>query len=409
MRCVDAQEGSSELLSLAEVAELAGVSEDFVSDLDRAGVISPVGTGYPPHAVREAMLVAGCVEAGLPLDAIGAALSSGHLSIAAVRSPYYERWGSQQPETWADVARDLGISMTLIQEVHRAVGFGVPSPEDHPRGDDRGMLTSIAVAVHSGFAEDAVLRVVRVYGESMRRITRTETELWHEFVELPLERAGASQREILEAGTEIGSDMMAVVDASILSVYHRMQEHAWMDDLIEHVELALVEGGVYAKPDRPTTMAFMDISGYTALTEERGDRAAADLASRLASIVQRTASAHHGEAMKWLGDGVMFRFRDAGGGVRGALEVVEATGSGGLPPAHVGMHTGAVVERDGDVFGRTVNLASRISGVAGPGEVLCTADVAEATGRNGVRFDAVGAVELKGVADPVELLRASRA
>jgi class 3 adenylate cyclase len=128
----------------------------------------------------------------------------------------------------------------------------------------------------------------------------------------------------------------------------------------------------------------------------------------MASIVQRTASAFHGEAMKWLGDGVMFRFRDAAAGVRGSLELVEGTGPSGLPPAHVGMHTGAVVERDGDVFGRTVNLASRISGVAGPGEVLCTADVAEAAAGGGVRFEPIGAVELKGVVAPVQLLRAAR-
>lgn len=395
-------------LTLSEVAELAGVSEGFVRDLVRAGVVDRDGAGFPRHCVREAMLVAGCVEAGLPLDAIGAAIASGYLSIAAVRSTYYERWGSRQPETWGEVADELGLPIELIREVHRAAGFGVPGADDHPRGDDRAMVQAIAVAYGAGWAEEALLRIARVYGESMRRITRTETEMWHEFVDVPLERSGANQREILEAGTTVGDAMMAAVDASILSVYHRMQEHAWMDDLIEHIELALVEGGVYAKPDRPTTMAFMDISGYTALTEERGDRAAAELASRMASIVQRTASAHDGEAMKWLGDGVMFRFRSAAGGVHGALEVVEATGSHGMPPAHVGMHTGAVVERDGDLFGRTVNLASRISGVAGPGEVLCTSDVAEAAGGAGLGFDVVGAVELKGVATPVELLRASR-
>jgi adenylate cyclase len=271
------------------------------------------------------------------------------------------------------------------------------------------VLAALALAHHAGFAPEGLLRVARIYGESMRRITRTETELWHEFVDMPLERAGASQREILESGDEFGAVMMAAVDASILSIYHRMQEHAWMDDLIEHIELALVEAGVYAKPERPTTMAFMDISGYTSITEEHGDRAAADLASTMASIVQRTASEHAGEAMKWVGDGVMFRFREAASGVRGALEAVDATGAVGLPPAHVGMHTGAVVERDGDVFGRTVNLASRISDVAGPGEVLVTSEVAEAAGSGGVRFEPFGAVELKGVVRPIELLRAARA
>lgn len=160
------------------------------------------------------------------------------------------------------------------------IGFGVPQPEDHPRGNDRAMISAIAVARRAGFDDDALLRLVRVYGEGMRRITRTETELWLEFVDVPLERAGGTQGEILESGEALGTEMMGAIDASLLSVYHRLQEHAWMDDLIEHVELALVEAGVYSKPERPTTMAFMDISGYTSLTEERGDHAAADLASR---------------------------------------------------------------------------------------------------------------------------------
>jgi class 3 adenylate cyclase len=109
--------------------------------------------------------------------------------------------------------------------------------------------------------------------------------------------------------------------------------------------------------------------------------------------------------MKFLGDGVMFRFRDASAGVRGALEVIGATEPLGLPPAHVGMHIGAVIERDGDVFGRTVNLASRLSGKAGPGEVLVSREVVDACA-GAIGFTPLGAVELKGVADPVPLFRA---
>jgi class 3 adenylate cyclase len=113
--------------------------------------------------------------------------------------------------------------------------------------------------------------------------------------------------------------------------------------------------------------------------------------------------------MKWLGDGVMFRSHDPAEGVLGALELVEATIPAGLPPAHVGMHVGAVVERDGDVFGRTVNLASRISNVAGPGEMLVTRETTEVVGgRAGVAFEPSGPVQLKDVAEPLPLFRALR-
>ena len=71
--------------------------------------------------------------------------------------------------------------------------------------------------------------------------------------------------------------------------------------------------------------------------------------------------------MKWLGDGVMFYFREPRDAVLAAVEMVEVVGSQGLPPAHVGIHVGPVVFQEGDYFGRTVNLASRIAEYARPG------------------------------------------
>jgi adenylate cyclase len=251
-----------------------------------------------------------------------------------------------------------------------------------------------------------VLRLARVYGESLRRLTRTETEMWHQQVDVPMERTGAAQREIMASSGAFGEELMDVVDGTLLAIYRRMQEHAWMSDLVEHVELSLVEAGVYERGERPTALAFMDISGFTMLTEERGDRAAADVASTLTVMVQRAAADHRGEVMKWLGDGVMLRFADAGDGVRGALHVVRTIPDAGLPPAHVGLAVGGVVERDGDVFGRTVNLAARISGVAGAGEVLVTRETVEAVDDERLAFTHYGNVPLKGVAAPVELYRA---
>ena len=96
------------------------------------------------------------------------------------------------------------------------------------------------------------------------------------------------------------------------------------------------------------------------MTEERGDEAAAELAARLTPLVQRTAERHGGKVVKWLGDGVMFHFREPTGGVVAALEMIGAIAAAGLPPAHVGLHTGPVVFQGGDYFGRTVNLAARI-------------------------------------------------
>lgn len=84
------------------------------------------------------------------------------------------------------------------------------------------------------------------------------------------------------------------------------------------------------------------------LTEERGDAAAADLATRLARLVERTSVRHGGRPIKWLGDGVMLYFKDPGPGVVAALEMVAGVVEAGLPPAHVGLHAGPVIYQEGD-------------------------------------------------------------
>jgi adenylate cyclase len=112
--------------------------------------------------------------------------------------------------------------------------------------------------------------------------------------------------------------------------------------------------------------------------------------------------------VKLLGDGVMFHFPDPAQAVLCGVELVQQAPDAGLPQAHVGINAGPVVFRDGDYFGRTVNVAARIAGRAGPGEVLVSQDVVELAMAEGVRYEEVGPVELKGLARPVVLHRAVR-
>jgi adenylate cyclase len=113
--------------------------------------------------------------------------------------------------------------------------------------------------------------------------------------------------------------------------------------------------------------------------------------------------------VKWLGDGVMFYFREPAAAALAALEMVEAVGRQGLPPAHVGIHAGPVIFQDGDYFGRTVNLAARIAEYARPGEVLVSQEVVDAAEGGPVTFTEIGPVELKGVRGTLRLHIAGRA
>jgi class 3 adenylate cyclase len=158
---------------------------------------------------------------------------------------------------------------------------------------------------------------------------------------------------------------------------------------------------------RDQAIAFLDLSGFTRLTEERGDEVAAELAATLADLVQDASRPHGGRPVKLLGDGVMFHFPDASAAVECALELVERAPDEGLPPAHVGVSVGPVVFRDGDYFGRTVNIAARVADRAGPHEVFVTDEVVAASA-GAARFTPAGEFELKGVARPLTLHRAER-
>jgi adenylate cyclase len=199
-----------------------------------------------------------------------------------------------------------------------------------------------------------------------------------------------------------------LIDQALLAIYHGQQEHAWTEAIVAGVERALERAGLHTRLDRPPAVCFLDITGYTRLTEERGDEAAADLAARLAPLVRRCSQEHGGTPVKWLGDGVMFYFREPAAAVLAAIEMAEVIASHGLPPAHIGIHAGPVVFQDGDYFGRTVNLAARIAEHARPGEVLVSQDVVDAVDGGPVAFTQIGPVELKGVSGTLRLHTARR-
>jgi adenylate cyclase len=198
-------------------------------------------------------------------------------------------------------------------------------------------------------------------------------------------------------------------DPALLGIYHRQQELLWTEGLVERIEDELEAAGTLGRPGRVPAMVFVDLVGYTPLTEQHGDAAAAATAEALAVLVTRSARQHGGVPVKWLGDGVMVHYQEPAGAVGSALELVAQLPAAGLPPAHVGVAAGPVVAQGGDYFGRTVNLAARIAAHADAGQVLVSQSVAELPPPQGVRFVAAGAVRLKGFARPVRLLEASRA
>ena len=154
------------------------------------------------------------------------------------------------------------------------------------------------------------------------------------------------------------------------------------------------------------TFVFADLAGFTALTEAHGDEFAADVAARFCSEARTLLPDYDAEEVKSIGDAVMLRVPDPSAAVGLAIRVAEQLGRDhGSLGVRVGMHTGPAVERGGDWFGATVNVAARVAELAQPGEVLMTAATWQAAKASVVdrEIRSRGAKRLKNVAEPIEL------
>jgi adenylate cyclase len=396
-------------MSEREVAERAGVDLDYVTKLVDVGVLAPDGDGtFTEGDVRRARLYQGLERTGLPLEAIREALEAGELSFGWLDNPLYDLIAPLTSRSFRDIATETGVPLELLRVLREALGFALPEPDDRMREDELRVVPLIQKLVSSGFPTSVLDRLLRVYGDALRRIAEVEADWWHRYVVLPSLASGMTEVEMHEATLGFGVELEPLLEQALLAIYHAHQEHTWVENLIGEIEDALDRTGLRSRLIRPPAICFLDITGYTRLTEERGDEAAAELAARLTPLVQRPAERHDGKVVKWLGDGVMFHFREPTGAVVAALEMVDAISAAGLPPAHVGLDTGPVVFQGGDYFGRTVNLAARIGEQAAPGQVLVTQEIVDRVASDGIAFEPVGAVELKGVSEPVLLHAVSR-
>ena len=152
------------------------------------------------------------------------------------------------------------------------------------------------------------------------------------------------------------------------------------------------------------TIGFVDLAGFTALTEVHGDHAAVDLLDVFTGTAREAIARSGAEFVKSIGDAVMFAASTPAAGVDAVRQVFEACyASDVFPEPRAGLHHGPVVARDGDYFGATVNLAARVASRAGSGQALATTEVARAATTAGVDTVALGIFRLRNVLDPVDL------
>jgi adenylate cyclase len=399
-------------LSAARLADLAGVTAAEVERLVDLGVLVARDGGEPflEIDVPKVRLAVACEQAGLPMEGIAAAIRTGRLSFTFLEAAPFRRWAVRSGRTYREVSEDAGIPLETLAAVLESMGFAQVGPDEPMREDELEVVPLLQLGLASGIFDPAWLaRLGRAHVEGLRLIVTAWGEAYQARFEGALLASSGDQPAAMTRAAEMGVAFVPLADPVLLAIYRRQQELYWTEGLVERIEDELEAAGALARPGRVPAMCFLDLAGYTRLTEEQGDAAAAELAETLALLVGRSTREHGGVPVKWLGDGVMVHYPEPAGAVRSALELVEQLPVAGLPPAHVGVAAGPVVVQGGDYFGRTVNLAARIAARAGAGQVLVSGSVAESAPPEGVAIVELGEVRLKGFAHPVRLLEARRA
>jgi adenylate cyclase len=396
------------VLSIGEVATRAGVDEAYVRRLTEVGALESREDGYVERDVHLVALLHAWEGAGLSPELILTAVREGEISFSFLETPGWAL--PERPElSYRELSEQLEVPLGLVLGLHEAIGFQAPTPDERVHQDAPVMAELARGFLESGVSEAAVRRLFHLYAENLRRLAIAEADLYQTEVQGPLLQSGMMETELMRHGAELGNRVTPLVHDTLKAIYERHRQHVWTESSIAQAEAALERAGLHQRVSRPPAICFVDLTGYTRLTEEQGDEVAARLAASLTTLVERISRRHSGRPIRWLGDGGMFLFKEPAAGMVAALEMLEGAPEAGLPPTHIGIHAGPVISQDGDVFGRTVNIAARIAARAGAGEILTSEETVQLVEDARLRFDRVGPVSLKGIARPVTLYRVLRA
>jgi adenylate cyclase len=382
-------------MTLTEVARRLGLRPATLRRWVRDGVV-PLDGEWTPAAVAHARIVARLRERGHSLEALREAARSGRLAYGYLEDLFP---APARTRTLAETAQEVGLEPALIERVWTTAGFSADSL-DQIGEEDVQLLRYLAAVLEAGLPVEAFLQLVRVYGQALARIADAEVRLFHMYVHEPLMRDGVGGLEIAEAMEGLAARLLPLASPIMDRVHQRSLQHFVGQDVVGHLELEAAGADLGRLS---VTIAFADLAGYTRLTEEAGEEEALDVVEDFVQRVEETLP-DDARVIKTIGDEVMVVGVDPTRMVDWAV-AFQALNAGRRPLPRIGIHRGEALYRDGDYYGRAVNLASRVGARAAGGEVLVTRPVVDAAARH-LAFEPIGQVKLKGFREATDLFLA---
>ncbi|HEX4717736.1 MAG TPA: adenylate/guanylate cyclase domain-containing protein, partial [Thermoleophilaceae bacterium] len=302
-------------------------------------------------------------------------------------------------------SEDTGLEPELLERIWLSMGFA-RHDLDALTEDDMQALRWVASVLAAGLPLVAFLQLTRVYGQSLSQIADAETRLFHIYVHEPLMREGVPSLEMAEEMADLGRDLLPLASPIMDYIHQRYLSYFSEQDVVGHMEADVDGDSTYGRVK--VAIAFADLAGYTRYVEEEGEEEALSYVERFIDAVGDTLP-EGTRVVKTIGDEVMVVGQDTGALVDWAVGFSRLYADE-RPAPRIGVNAGPVLYRDGDYFGREVNLASRVVARARGGEVLVTGQVLEELrDTTHLRVDSIGQVKLKGFTEPRSLCRVSTA
>jgi adenylate cyclase len=385
-------------VTLAEAARRAGVRPATLRRWAQSGLIPQYDGRWTAAAVAHARLVARLRERGHPLSEIRSAGASGRLAFGYIEDLFPAGSGALSVE---EAAERTGLEPALVTRIFSTMGLAGGTNVSITE-EDLELLRYISTVLTAGFPLVAFLQLIRVYGQAVAQIADAEVRLFHLYVHEPLIRDGVPGLEMAEEMEGLAREILPLASPIMDHVHQRFLAHFVEQDVIGHMEADL---------DAPTldlgrlrvAIAFADLAGYTRLTETQGEEEAVGAVERFVEAVTNTLP-EDARVIKTIGDEVMIVASDAAALTDWAVGFQTLVAQE-RPLPRIGIHYGETLYRDGDYYGREVNLAARVAARSAGGEVLVTRPVVEAAGSH-LEFEKIAEVKLKGFSRSTELFLA---
>ena len=236
-----------------------------------------------------------------------------------------------------------------------------PAQAQSLSSDDVQLLRYVAAVLDAGLPLVAMLQLVRVYGQAMAQVADAEVRLFHLYVHEPLMRSGATGIEMADEMLALTRELLPLASPVMDQVHQRYLQHFVEQDVVGHMEADL-DGSAADLGRLRVAIAFADLAGYTRLTEEEGELEAVDAVERFVDAVQSTLP-DDARVIKTIGDEVMIVGSDPAGLTDWGVGFQQLQSEPPLP--RIGIHYGEALYRDGDYYGRDVNIASRVAARSG--------------------------------------------